>query len=583
MYKILLLTLFCAGLIFISSCGKKEQPMLTADQQFEQLSKDFLSEYFQSSPISATWIGIHDYDHLLDDVSAEGMSKDLARIKKYKALLDSIDVSHLNKTNSIDARILAENLNEGIFGYEELREFEWNPMGYTGAIGNAIMTLVTQEFAPLDTRLNNAIERAKLVPAFLANAKKNLKIAPKIHVETAIMQNGGNVTIFREELPKAAANSSQEIQSQIKEHGEKASIALEEFGKWLQEDLLPRATKDFRLGKEMFAKKLRHTLKSTMTTDEVVMRAEAEKRRVQQEMFALAAPLYKEYYKKDAVKEKDSLKVIKMVLDKIVLDHCKKEEVMEKIKAMMPAIENFVKEKDLLTLDATQPLVIRETPEYQRGVAVASLESPGPLEKNLKTFYNVTPIPAEWTPQQVESYLREYNTWSLYDLSIHEGIPGHYVQLYYSNRFPSILRTLMGSGVMIEGWAVYAERMMVEAGFMNNDPRMQLINMKWYIRAVCNTILDNNIHAGTMSEQQAMDLMMHDAFQEEREAAGKWRRANLTSTQLSTYFVGYQEIMDLRNDYKEKMGEKFNLKQFHETFLSFGSPSVKYIREMMME
>jgi uncharacterized protein (DUF885 family) len=249
---------------------------------------------------------------------------------------------------------------------------------------------------------------------------------------------------------------------------------------------------------------------------------------------------------------------------------------------MMPEIEAFVREKDLLTLDPTQPLVIRETPEYERGVSVASLEAPGPLEKNMKSFYNVTPISPDWTPEQVESYLREYNTWSLRDLSIHEGIPGHYVQLYYGNRFPSIIRSVFGSGPMVEGWAVFAERMMVDEGYMNHDPRMKLINLKWYIRSVLNAIIDQRIHAYGMTQQEMMDLLTKEGFQEEREAAGKWRRANLTSAQLSTYFVGYQEIEDLRNAYRQQQGERYTTKAFNETFLSFGSPSVKYIREMML-
>jgi uncharacterized protein (DUF885 family) len=213
---------------------------------------------------------------------------------------------------------------------------------------------------------------------------------------------------------------------------------------------------------------------------------------------------------------------------------------------------------------------------------VASLESPGPLEKNMKSFYNVTPIPEDWTAEQVESYLREYNNWSLRDLSIHEGIPGHYVQLYYSNRSPSIIRGVYQSGSMIEGWAVYAERMMIEQGYMNNDPKMKLINLKWYIRAVLNAVIDQKIHSYGMTEKEMMDLLTKEGFQEEREAAGKWRRANLSSAQLSTYFVGFQEIWDLREAYKKKMGDKFSLKNFHETFMSFGSPSVKYIREMML-
>ncbi len=553
------------------------------DEKFSDFTRKFLDYYFQSSPVSATWIGVHDYDSEIDDISIEAIERQTETLKSFRDELSQIDKTKLTSTNSIDARILEESITESIFYNEELREYEWNPMLYTGFIGNAMMTLITQEFAPLEERLKNVLERAKKISQFLESAKSNLKTCSKIHVETAIKQNDGNISIFEDEIPKVAKLVGGDLQNQIENECKTAIQSLNDFGKFLQENILPNATKDFRLGKELFEIKLMLNLKSNITPNEILLRAENEKKRVHKEMYEIAKGLYEKYYNEDASKVGDELKVIKMVLDKIVLDHCKKEEVMDKIKSIIPSIEKFVKEKNILTLDDSQPLVIRETPEYQRGVSVASLESPGPLEKNLKTFYNVTPIPDEWTDEQVESYLREYNNWSLEDLSIHEAIPGHYVQLYYSNRFPSIIRTIFGSGSMIEGWAVYAEKMMIESGYKDNDPRMKMINLKWYIRAVCNAIIDQKIHSGNMTENEAMELMMKEGFQEEREASGKWRRACLTSTQLSTYFVGYQEISDLRNDYKKQMGNKFSLKNFHETFLSFGSPNVKYIREIMLK
>lgn len=554
----------------------------TEDAKFDATAQDFLKGYFLSSPITATYIGVHDYDSLLDDASPTAMEMELKRLTVFKQKLADIDARSLSKPKNIDYRILSENINEALFGYSELKEYEWNPMVYTGALGNALAGLIYQEFAPLDQRLRNAVERANQVSRFLDQAKGNLTNAPKMHVETAIRQNQGNISLYKDEFIAAGKSASPELQASIAEASAKAVAALEDFGKWLQDDLLKRATKDTRLGKELFEKKLTFALKSNLTPAQVLERAEAEKDRVTGEMYALAAPLYKQYTGEDASgKEKQA--VIKAVLDKIVLEHCSKDALMDTIKRIIPELEEFVTSHNLLTLDPTQPIVIRETPEYERGVSVASCESPGPLEKNMKTFYNVTPVPAEWTPEQVESHLREYNNWSLRDLSIHEGVPGHYVQLYYSNRYPSIVRSVFGSGPMIEGWAVYAERMVVDAGYMNSDPRMKLICLKWYIRAVLNAIIDQKIHAGDMTEQQMMDLLTKEGFQEEREAAGKWRRANLTSAQLSTYFVGFQEIWDLREAYKMKMGDKYSLKEFNEKFLSYGSPSVKYIREMMLE
>jgi uncharacterized protein (DUF885 family) len=554
----------------------------TDPSKFEELTKEFLSGYFKASPITATQTGVHLYDSLLDDISPLAKEIEAKRLKSFKEQFKAIDVKKLSVNHAVDYRMLMENIDEQIFTITELKEYEWNPLNYTQDVGNSIAPLIYQEFAPLDVRMHSTAGRLRRIPHYLDQAKALLKNPSKLNVETAINQNQGNIEMLKGDVIKIASGTSPELQAEVKAASETAVASLEAFGKWLETDVKPNANRDTRLGKTLFEKKLTYALKSNLTPAEVLKRAEAEVKRVHEEMYKFSLPLYKQYYHEDP-KGKDKLVVIKKVLDKIVLEHPKKEDLMDSIKSIIPQLEKFITDHDLLTLDSSQPLTIRETPEYERGVSVASLEAPGVLEKNMKTFYNVTPVPNDWTAEQVESFLREYNNWSLVDLSMHEGVPGHYVQLYYSNKNPSIVRSVFSSGPMVEGWAVYAERFMTDAGFGNSDPRMKLINMKWYIRAVINAILDNKIHAGKMTEKEAMSLMTKEGFQEEREAAGKWKRANLTSAQLSTYFVGFQEIWDLREAYKKKMGDKYSLKDFNETFLSHGSPPVKYIRELMIK
>ena len=237
----------------------------------------------------------------------------------------------------------------------------------------------------------------------------------------------------------------------------------------------------------------------------------------------------------------------------------------------------------MLTLDPSKPLEIRETPEYQRGFSIASLQAPGPLEDNLKTYYNVSPIPEDWSEKQAESFLREYNRISVKILSIHEALPGHYVQLYYANRHPSIIRSILGSGVMIEGWAHYTEGMMIDEGFGNGDPRYSLVQMKWKLRGIANAIIDQKIHAGTMTEEEAIELMVDETFQEEAEASAKWRRAQLSFGQLSTYFVGSELMLDLKRDIEQEKGSNFNLKDFHEELLSHGSVPIRHLRRLMLD
>jgi hypothetical protein len=302
-------------------------------------------------------------------------------------------------------------------------------------------------------------------------------------------------------------------------------------------------------------------------------------------MLDLAVPLYEKIfgYPPEIRSHDEHLNVIEKVLDSIADDHVDRHEVVESARATIDELNQFIMDKDLLTLDPTKPLEIRETPEYQRGFSIASLQAPGPLEDNLQTYYNVSPIPNDWTEKESESFLREYNRISVKILSIHEALPGHYVQLYYSNRHPSIIRSVLGSGVMVEGWAHYTERMMIEEGFGNRDPRYKLVQMKWQLRGIANAIIDQKIHAGDMTEKEAIQLMVKETFQEEAEASAKWRRAQLSFGQLSTYFVGSTLMWDLKNDVEEKEGINFNLKEFHENLLSHGSIPIRHLRRLMLE
>jgi uncharacterized protein (DUF885 family) len=271
-----------------------------------------------------------------------------------------------------------------------------------------------------------------------------------------------------------------------------------------------------------------------------------------------------------------------MVIDKLSANHVAREDFFPEIRRQIPMLQDWVIKNNLLTLDPNKPLEVRETPVYQRGVAGASIEAPGPYRPQDRTWYNVTPLD-DATPEQAESTLREYNHWILQILNIHEAIPGHYAQLVYANKSPSIVKSIFGNGAMIEGWAVYGERMMLESGYGDNAPEMWLMYSKWNLRSVTNTILDYNVHVLGMTQDQAMDLLTRQAFQTQREAAEKWRRATLTSVQLASYFSGYSEIMELREERKQALGNKFSLKEFNEQFLSYGSAPVKVVRELMTQ
>jgi len=357
------------------------------------------------------------------------------------------------------------------------------------------------------------------------------------------------------------------------------------FIEFLENHLNDESYKSFRLGPDLYEKKLYYTLNEKVRADDILSKAEQQLTTIQEEMFALSEPLYVEWFDETPLMNthEEKLKMTRTVLDYISKDHASPELIVSAASDCIAELEKFIKEKALLTLDDSKPLEIREMPKYKRGISGASLQSPGPLESHLPTFYNVSPIPDDWTDEQTESFLKEYNTISMKILSIHEALPGHYVQLYYANRHPSLVRAAFASSVMIEGWAHYAESMMVNAGFGGGDPRYKLVEKKWKLRGIANAIIDQKIHAERMSEKEALDLMINETFQEESEARGKWRRAQLTSGQLSTYFTGYMLFMELLEDYKQQEGDEFSLKKFHEELLSYGSIPIRYIREMMID
>lgn len=573
---VLLLSLCCLAISF--GCSRKS----AEDREFEKLSEAFLDDYFEAHPVSATWIGEHAYDGLIDDMGSDARENEFARLIRYLDKLDRLDSEKLSRDNRIDADILRNEIERQIFSLKELESWENNPLVYIRLLGNSIHLLLARDFAPLEDRLDSAMRRIGHFPEVIDQAIGNLRNPPRVHTETAISQNRGVIKLLEEDLSKAAAQVPGRQQDFEKALGP-ALEALRRFQGYLEKDLYYRSGGDFRLGDELYRRKLALTLMSDMTSEEIVAKAHAEVTRLHMEMFDLAARIYTEIFpnrKLTGESMEERKEIIKEVLAKISNDHPTPDGLLFACREAYDEALAFVRDNGLLPLPA-EPLEIIWAPEFSRGVAVAGLRSPGPLDKELKSFYVVSPIPENWDAPRTESFLREYNNEMIRILTIHEAMPGHYVQLAYSNRCPSLIRTVFSSGTFVEGWAEYSERMMLEEGFRNQDPRLWLQRKKFYLRAVINAILDAGIHRGGMTEYEALKLMIEDGFQEESEAKGKWRRACLTSTQLSTYFVGYMEILALREEAEDRWGKNFNVSDFHENLLAHGSPPPRYVRELL--
>jgi uncharacterized protein (DUF885 family) len=559
-----------------------------ADAKFTDLSKRALDGWLQLSPISATQIGEHKYDGEIDDLSAAGRQKGLEFSKKMLAELDAMDVTRLSRENQVDAAILRNQLQYDIWGSETLQSWAWDPQVYSGLAGSAVYGLMAREFAPLPQRIGSAITRMEKLPALLAQARENLDPArvPKVHAETAAKQNSGILSIVDtfitpnlKELPEAERARAEKATAALK-------VAVAEHQEWLDKTLVPNAKGDFRVGQTLYDQKLQFALLSSLSRTEIKQRAEDEIKRVRAEMYDVARTVLKD--KPNAPEMPDTptaeqqQKAIEAALELAYADKPARDKVVEVAEGALAAATEFVREKDLVTLPDS-PVKIITMPEFQRGVAVAYADSPGPLDKGLDTFYAVSPIPEEWDDKQVDSFLREYNNRMIHLLSIHEGTPGHYLEGWHSAKFPSTLRAVLRSGPFAEGWAVYTEDMMADAGYMDSDPLFRLVQQKFYLRAVANALLDQGVHVDNWTKEQAMDLMVRQTFQQEREAEGKWIRTQLTSAQLPTYFVGAQEHFDTRKAMEAKLGDKFNAKAYNDQMLSYGAPPVRFARQLMMD
>src|SRR5438477_469330 len=450
------------------------------DGAFQKIAHDYIEQYLRANPEDATELGDHRFDGELTDYSAEARAKDLATQKEFRGKLSNIDGSQLTGANNIDFRILKENIDYQIFRAEELKEPEWNPLVHMQSLANSLYLLVARDFASPEQRIPNLRHRMEEIPRVIAQAKGNLQHSPRIYTETAVEQLQGAINLVREELAPLLDRAPQ-MKNELAPLQQKTAAALEDYKKWLQNDLLPRSDGNFRLGAEKFRKKLRFALASELSMEEIMKRAQADLKQTQTAIYETAVPIYKKYFPSaDSATLADKHKVTAAVLDKLAEQHPD---------------------------DAT-----------------------------------------------VVAYANEFSA-------------------------PTLVRAIFRSGTFIEGWAVYCEQMMAEQGYGGPEVKMQQLKMR--LRAIGNAILDQSIHAGNMTEKEAMDLMMKETFQQEGEAVAKWKRARLTSAQLSTYFVGATEHLDLRAAEQKKLGKDFDLRKYNDQVISYGSPPVKYVRELM--
>ena len=552
------------------------------DRRFERHAQATLEKLWRQFPENAFGVGRYDYADRMTVPDAAWRAGAVAFYDQQLALLAGFAQRNLSTANRVDLVLMRNEFESARWTLTTFKDWQWQPSFYN--VGDSFGRMLSTQYAPLDTRLRHVLARLAHVPAYYAAAQASVAQPTLEHTQLAIAQNKGALDVFGDDLQKhlAASRLSAKEKALFAARLQDAKAAVQGYITWLgalEPQLKAGGARSFRIGRELYAQKFAYDIQSGWSADTLYQLAQQEKAGLHDQMEVLARNLWPKYLG-EAAMPTDRLELIRAVIAELSKQHTTPKEFVATVRRQIPELEAFVRQHDLVTQDPTRPLVVRETPTYMRGVAGASISSPGPYDPKANTWYNVDPLD-DYTPEQAESYLREYNDWMLQILNIHEAVPGHYTQLVHANKSKSVIKSIFGNGSMIEGWAVFSEKLMLEAGYGNFSPEMHLIWMKWNLRSVVNTILDYEVHTQGLERDAAIALLTKEAFQQQAEATGKWRRVTLSQVQLTSYYNGYAEIRDLRDAHRARLGERFSVKGFNDRFLSFGSAPVKFIKELM--
>jgi hypothetical protein len=578
--KIIAFTLFVS---FFTACKKDNsvQPQQGSmdDVAFNSYENHFLDEFWKLNPDWATNVGYHKYDSLLLIPNRQNRDKLLNFTKVQLDSLGRYNPAIFLESNKMDYAMIQNQLQDIQWSIQQLKAYEWDPSSYN-VIGT-FAYILNEHYAPLAKRLNSFYQKMAFIPAYYKEAEKQLKDPVAELTSLAIEQHLGGVSVIEKDFADSLqkTNIPEATKKLMLDRAKVSADVIKSYAEYLK-NLKNDHPRSFRLGKELYEDKFKFEIHSSSTAQQVYNAAMDRKKYLHHQMAKLSIQLWPKYFDKKPMPS-DTLELISQIIDTLSVKHVAPDEFQNAIGQLIPKLTTFVRSKDLVTLDPAKPLVVRKEPGYMAGVAGASMSSPGPYDIGQNSYYNVGSL-VGWPAEKAESYLREYNQYILQILCIHEAIPGHYVQLIYANKSPSLIKSVFGNGAMVEGWAVYSEQMMLDSGYGNFEPEMLLMWYKWHLRSVCNTILDYSVHSFNMPKQQAITLLTHEAFQQKAEAEGKWKRVSVTSVQLDSYYAGFKEIMDLREEWKKKMGDRYKLKDFNEKFLSYGSAPVKLIRDAMM-
>lgn len=566
-------------LLILSSCSSTKSPRSTAS--FERFVPEFMDAYWAQFPAFASYVGNHEYDTVLVVPDADHRAESISFAKRFLDSLNAYRPDSLPAQLRVDWMMLRNELSRIIWAADTFQSWQWDPSEYN--IGTITGQILKGRYAPLDERLMRIYHRLDKANIYYATGAEMLERPSLPHVEMAILQNEGTWDLLQSDLQDSVAVSglSDSMRAEFKHRIAHAVEAVNGYIDKLKELQSGGDHRDFRIGKELYDRKFKYDLISSYGPETIYNAALDQKDEAITELLRLTQRLWPKYFGERLSSEVNLGHVQKMV-DTLSQSHSKLETFIADVKAQLPELINFIDQNNLIYIDPSKPLTIRKAPGYLQGISLVSISAPGPFDKDEDTYFNVNDL-TQYPEGVSESYLREYNDYMLQILNIHEAIPGHYTQLVYANQSPSLVKSVFGNTAMIEGWACYAERMMLESGYGNDAPELWLMYYKWYMRIICNTIIDIGVHTEGWTKEQVIDLLINEAFQEKSEAEGKWKRVQRSQVQLCSYFTGLTEILSLREEIRGKLGPNFDLKEFNEAFLQYGSAPVPYIRQLMLD
>jgi uncharacterized protein (DUF885 family) len=552
----------------------------SADAAFETLARTYLAEYEVRDPLFADGIGVHDYDDRLPDYSAKGLAAREGWQKTWRTRVEAVAPASLSPGGNADRTALLDSIELELFEDGTIDPWRTNPAQYVEAIGSACYDMTSRTYAPVDARYSALAARLTELPGLAQAAMDNLTRPPRVVTDYAIEQNAGNVSFYRDDLPKLAEAASPAVRAKIAARLPAVVAALERLQAFLKGPLLARSDGNTRVGAEVFDRELVLADGIDVPRETLVARARAAMAAQRAQMLQLALPLDKQFFpaaSREGSGDELIDRVVGRVLKRLSDDHPARDAVFATAKDDLVSIEAFLTKDPVVCLPVPSTLHVAPTPAFLAGFGGASFDGPGPFSPMAEGYYYIDEIPASWSPERVASYLREYNDYEMKMLTIHEAVPGHYVQSRYNNALPSIVRRVFGNGSFVEGWAVWCEGMMLDAGYGDGDPRLRLFQLKWRLREEANAVIDAEYHAGTLTEAQLYDFLEQQAFQEHAEAQTKWHRLQVSHDQLSSYFAGLDAIQSAR----AATQGRYDLAAFNQRLLDIGDVEPRFIASLI--